>query len=231
MKAGVRALAAAAVLTAAGMSMAAEDPESKTATSAAVVPGSAKSNTTTACRTLIKGMAGEWEGTIQTRNGEGMSSSSVVSATLRLEEGGKRLAMYYEGFAFGKPVDGAMLLSASAASPEAALSRDGTTLNGTGALNGASMSFSFQPASTSKKVVRYEQSVSLSEPNHFVAELNAVDTEGHKSLAFRLDMTRLEGDQKSAAAESFSQSKTLLASARNAVRGGEAVQQAGVPTE
>ena len=169
---------------------------------------------------------GEWEGSIQTRHPEGMTSSSVASASCRREQGGKRLACCYEGFAFGKPTDGALALTAGSgdASLTSALCRDGATMKATGELDQSAMTFSFD-RSDHGKATHYEQVVKASDSNHFTLELFSLDSSNKKTLAFKLDMTRLDHGEKSGASENFDKSKPL-ASARAAVESN--VQQAGV---
>lgn len=211
------------MLTATGMAIGADEPG---ASASATGVQSRSSNSVSAdCQTLFKGMAGEWEGTIQTRNGEGMGSASVTSATCRVEDGGKRLALYYEGFAFGKPVNGGMVFSAGD-QPGAAVHRDGSTMKARGVLEGASMAFTYP--SSSAKAASYEHTVSLVDPNHLVTEVYTINSKGERSMAFRLDMNRLDSGQKAGASGAFA-SATCLASARSALS--SVTQQAGVDTD
>jgi len=208
------------MLTATGMAIGADDP----AASANATAAHSNNNTFSDCQTLFKGMAGEWEGTIQTRNGEGMGSASVTSATCRIEDGGKRLALYYEGFAFGQSVNGGMMFSAGN-QPGAAINRDGSTMKARGTMDGASMAFSY-PSSNSK-AASYQHTVTLLSPNHMVTEIYAINSKGERSMAFRLDLNRLDSGQKAAASATFASAKSL-ASARSAVN--SVTQQAGVDT-
>lgn len=211
------------MLTVTGMAIGADEPAANA--NAANAQKSSSHSTTADCQTLFKGMAGEWEGTIQTRNGEGMGSASVTSATCRLEDGGKRLALYYEGFAFGKAVDGGMVFSAGE-QPGAAVNRDNSTMKSRGLLEGAAMAFTY--SSSSSKVASYEHTVSLLDPNHMVTEIYSINSKGERSLAFRLDLNRLDSGQKAGASGAFASAKSL-ASARSAVS--SVTQQAGVDTD
>jgi hypothetical protein len=55
---------------------------------------------------LLRRLAGEWEGTVQGVDADGMTSSSIVSASMRLEESGRVLASRFDGRLFGKEFDG-----------------------------------------------------------------------------------------------------------------------------
>ncbi|QKK08529.1 MAG: hypothetical protein HND58_10335 [Planctomycetota bacterium] len=56
-------------------------------------------------------LAGEWSGQIRMRSdGEQLSASTVSMSAVR-NASASTLELYYEGFAFGKAVDGAMILS------------------------------------------------------------------------------------------------------------------------
>lgn len=62
-------------------------------------------------RSVAKELAGEWDGQIEVRGSSGALSTSLVSVSARMNESGEQLELYYEGFAFGKPVEGAIVLS------------------------------------------------------------------------------------------------------------------------
>lgn len=183
---------------------------------------------------LLRNLSGEWEGNIQTRNPDGTTSSSIVSASNRVEKDGKALASVYEGFAFGKATDGAMALSVhSTGALAAAFSRDGQSFNTSASASNNAMAASFDKPLNGFKGVKVEQSLKMTDANHYTLELVSVDAKGHKTVALRLDMTRLDAGQKSAAAQSFEASKSM-ALARGAAEAvdmdGGPVQTAGVET-
>jgi len=234
MKAGVlmTRLAVATIAGSAGLAQAGVEPPSAhagRATASSATSNSATANPKTGAATFLSSLVGEWEGSIQTRNPEGMTSSSVASASCRLENAGKRLACSYEGFAFGQPTDGALVLSAGASggsTPTSALCRDGATAKATGAFEHGAMTFTFE-RSERNKLARFEQVVKAADPNHFTVELSRVESSGKKTLAFKLEMTRLESGEQSGAAAGFEKSKPL-ASARSAAVSGGGTQTAGV---
>lgn len=183
---------------------------------------------------LLRNLAGEWEGNIQTRNPDGTTSSSIVSASNRVEKDGRALASVYEGFAFGKATDGALALSVhTSGTLAAAFSRDGQSLTSTASVANNTMTASFDKPLTGFKGVKVEQLLKMTDANRYTLELISVDAQGHKTVALKLDMTRLDAGQKSAAAQNFDTSKSL-ALARSAADAadvdGGAVQTAGVET-
>lgn len=60
---------------------------------------------------VAHGLAGEWSGQVLVRSAGGDLSTSPASMSAKLDAESKMLELYYEGFAFGQPVEGAMRFS------------------------------------------------------------------------------------------------------------------------
>lgn len=60
---------------------------------------------------VARGLAGEWSGQVQVRSARGDLSTAPASMSAKLDAESKTLELYYEGFAFGQPVEGAMRFS------------------------------------------------------------------------------------------------------------------------
>lgn len=183
---------------------------------------------------LLRNLAGEWEGNIQTRNPDGTTSSSIVSASNRVEKDGKALASVYQGFAFGKATDGALALSVqNSGKLTTAMSREGQSLQTTATAANNAMTAKFENTLAGFKSGKLEQSLRMTDANHYTLELVNVDGKGNRTVCLKLDMTRLDAGQLSAAAASFESSKAM-AMARSAADSlndsDSAVQTAGVET-
>lgn len=158
-------------------------------------------------------LAGEWAGQIRMRSdGEQLSASTVSMSAVR-NASSSTLELYYEGFAFGKAVDGAMILS---------FDKD---------LPGLSLR---EHASNAFSIYRPDQDAAASDDDAMV--LSTVSSEGDEvravftradrdrwsiellhqaedgawvpSLVLQLD--RLDQGQRSAAAERFDRAPALL---------------------
>lgn len=164
---------------------------------------------------LFNRLAGEWDGTIQSRGRDGAMSASLASASARLSDDGKRFEMYYEGYAFGRPTEGALVVSAEpTGAVSMSFSREGTTVDGAGKASSDALTFAYT-RSVAGRPVSFEQVVRLADSNRLVLEVFALDKQGDRKLTLRLDFSRLPTGHRAAASASFSTSRTL-ASARSA---------------
>ncbi|MBK7406441.1 MAG: hypothetical protein IPJ41_18050 [Phycisphaerales bacterium] len=78
---------------------------------------------------VARSMAGEWEGQIEVRAADGSLSTSLASMSARFSESASIAEFYYEGFAFGKPVDGAIVFAFSDASARALIADQAVRLH------------------------------------------------------------------------------------------------------
>ncbi len=161
---------------------------------------------------LLRRLAGEWEGQVQVRGADGMTSASVVSASNRLEDGERRLASCLTGFAFAKPFEGAAVLRITG--PEVSSSWSDTINKGTSlaraeadrcARSGATLA---GRGATSEQAT-IEQSFTMTGDDNYVFELNSVGESGRRTLLVRLDMTRLPSGRRAEASAKFKDAPLL----------------------
>lgn len=168
-------------------------------------------------RVVAEGLAGEWDGQIEVRNAEGALSTSWVGVSARLAADGEHLELYYEGFAFGKPVEGAMVLS-FAESHEALQIRDhaaGVQARCTLAEKPAGEAVAEASLAMLGSGAQGERDVrtvfSRDENNSWTIECQARQPGGEWSSMLLMSVSRLGGDRLSAASENFARSADLKA--------------------
>lgn len=157
-------------------------------------------------RAICQRLVGEWEGQVQVRR-DGALSASVVSASNRLDQGQSELTSYVEGFAFGQPIEVAVVIRLSD-TPRCAWAH--TLAGGTkrGALTpvasqkDGAMVFEGQlgPHGGSATL---QQRVVMPSPDQYLLEVFSVSASGEKELLCKLDMRRLPQGQVAAASEMF----------------------------
>ncbi len=162
------------------------------------------------------GLAGEWEGQFQLRSASGKVSASMGSMSAVLSQESSTLEIYYEGFAFGKAVDGAMIFSFSNHNPNLtvldrtvkfrmASSADGHEAEASDAEDSFAMSgMSKAHGEVRTLFTRVEQDV-------WDIECQRRDADGEWMSVLTLQLDRLDDGEQSAAAEMFAGAKPLLA--------------------
>lgn len=162
---------------------------------------------------LLQRLAGEWEGQVQVRGADGMTSASVISASNRLEQNGSALASCLTGFAFGKPFEGGAALRLDGSRLTSAWA-DGATpgvLTGEGEAATSSETGTRLVGSISRNAAteRVEQTISMSDENHYVLEVRSVSAQGRPTMLVRLDMTRLAPGRLAAAHDAMKDAPQL----------------------
>lgn len=177
---------------------------------------------------LLRALAGEWQGTLQGRNERNEMSSSVVSASIRLESGGAAVAARFDGFLFGEAHDGGSVWRQQGSSLSGAWmdSRlpEGVASRSSGADSAGSVSFVGQmslPGQSREMNVR--QVVRVLSPDHVSIEWFVVNAQGKELSVLSMDLNRLPKSERSAAASRFDE--PVMAALREQVG---ASRQAGV---
>lgn len=164
-----------------------------------------------------KQLAGEWSGQIQMRSADEQLSTSMVSMSAVKDDRQSTLELYYEGFAFGESVEGAMILSFDRDMPSLSVREEGARQ--------ASVYYPAQNADPSQNAMIMSNDAEdgndaravFSRMNHdaWDIELQERSEDGSwvSTLVLRLD--RLDEGQRSAAAERFSRAEPLLALRRD----------------
>ena len=167
-------------------------------------------------RSVAEGLAGEWDGQIAVRAEDGSLSTSWVGMCARLAADGERLELYYEGFAFGRPVEGAMLLS-FADRREALSIRDraaGVRVNCSptaDASSGGEAGNSLSMQGNSPEGAEDIRAVfSRDEHGAWTIDCQRRQSDGQWSSLLLLNVSRLEEGQRSAAAANFAGSADLV---------------------
>jgi hypothetical protein len=159
-------------------------------------------------RSLLASMAGEWSGQVQVRDAEGRVSASSASASMRLENGGSRLALHVEGFAGGQAV-----------SASAILGSDGDRLASAWLDSRFSQAFSFSGEAEGKVAAmvsaqpRMRQVVKMASDSRLVIELYAPGEGTRDQLVMAFTFDKLGAGEKAAASAKF-ESSTMLAALR-----------------
>lgn len=158
-------------------------------------------------------LAGEWAGQIRVRSdGERLSASTVSMSAVR-DASASTLELYYEGFAFGKAVDGAMIFSFDKdlpglslrehASNELAVYRPDHT-----APPSADDALVLSTVSSEGSEVRAV--FTRAERDRWSIELQQQAEDGAWVPSLVLQLDRLDEGQRSAAAERFDRAPALL---------------------
>jgi hypothetical protein len=166
-----------------------------------------------------KQLAGEWSGRVQMRNADDKLSASMASMSAMRNSSESTLELYYEGFAFGEAIEGAMILSFDKDLPslmlrdqssqesslyrpefEAAESDDNTMV-----MSGVS------PESDAEVRAVF----SRSDHDAWSIDLQEQDKDGEWVSTLVLQLDRMNENQRSAAAERFAQAQPLMALRRD----------------
>jgi hypothetical protein len=165
-------------------------------------------------RTVATELAGEWDGQLQVRGTDGSLSTSLVSMSARLAADGQRLELYYEGFAFGKAVEGAMVLSFGEHADAVAI-RDGATglhaicaPKGEDSGPGSALAMLGFAADGSREV---RTVFSRADDHTWSIDYQAKGKSGEWSSIMIMNMGRLGGEKRSPAASNFEKSPDLEA--------------------
>lgn len=159
---------------------------------------------------LLGTLLGEWEGTVQTRDARGRSSSSVAHMTV-VSVNDTRAEGCFEGSAFGDELLGAFVadidqkdarVSWSDSRSDRALSAKGDADKSLAKLSGAS------PEGNE----RIEMTIRVRSENEIELEWHARPEKGEARLLMRMSLVRMEKGQVSAAADNFADSRQLAAS-------------------
>ncbi|MCC7389321.1 MAG: hypothetical protein IT431_11180 [Phycisphaerales bacterium] len=158
-----------------------------------------------------RALAGEWEGQIQVRSVEGKLSTAPASMSARLSADKQSVELYYEGFAFGQPVEGAMVFHFDSANTEASLRDDAVNLQAT---------CRPQPGDDASEDA-YQMSCERESPGEFRVVFSRLDQrawniayqsregQGEWEEMLSLQLDRLGSGQRSAAADGFDRSPLL----------------------
>lgn len=162
---------------------------------------------------LASMLAGEWEGQIDFRNADGSASVSLASATCRRESDNAYL-FYFEGFAFGNPVDGAMRLSPGKqdgvyqSSGHEASTDNAWNSESAPSENGNSLTFSGWMRDAQGNNVKCRQSVTVNNTSCRI-RVEIMGENGSVTPWFTLDLSRMSSGQRSAAADGFDASESV----------------------
>lgn len=166
------------------------------------------------------GLAGEWEGQLQLRSSSGKLSASLGSMSAVLDESSSTLEIYYEGFAFGEAVDGAMILSFRAHDPGLAVRDRAVQFRMQSSAGGddgespdAGDSFAMMGMSEAHGEVR----TLFTRANHDVwdIECQQMDEDGEWMSVLTLQLDRMDEGERSAAADQFTMAGPLRALRRD----------------
>ena len=161
-------------------------------------------------RALLAMMEGEWSGQVQVRDAEGRINASNASASMRLENGGSRLAAQFEGFAGGKEV-----------SASAIFGSDGDRLGAAWVDTRFSQAISFAGEAEGKVAAivsnepRLRQVVKMLSDSRVSIEIFAPGEGGREQLMVAFTLDKLAKGEKSLAAASFENSSMLSALRRS----------------
>jgi len=167
-------------------------------------------------RSVADGLAGEWDGQIEVRRPDGSLSTSLMSMSAKKAADGKRLELYYEGFAFGKPVEGAIVLSFDDKHESVTLRDTSTGLRARCAPgeqpDGHDAEDRLSMAGTAAGGDREVRAIfGRDEADSWNIEYHVKGEDGQWSSAVVMKINRLDGGQVSAAAANFAHSSDLAA--------------------
>lgn len=160
-------------------------------------------------------LAGEWSGRIQMRSADEKLSASFASMSAVRNERDSTLELYYEGFAFGKAVDGAMILSFDRNLPSLSVRDEASGTRSAFRVNAELL----EPADDSDALVmssragegdEFRAVFSRESRDAWNIELQQLDDGGQWQSTFVLQLDRLDQGQRSAAAERFDQARSLM---------------------
>ena len=165
-----------------------------------------------------KQLAGEWSGQIQMRSADDKLSASLASMSAVRNARNSTLELYYEGFAFGKAVEGAMILSFDRDLPSLSIrdpssgTRSAFRMDRHAADAGRN---SLVMSSRSAQGSELRAVFSRDSRNAWDIELQEQDKDGQWVPTLVLQLDRLDHGQRSAAAERFSQARSLMSLRRD----------------
>lgn len=170
-------------------------------------------------------LAGEWAGRIQMRADDQQVSVSMASMSAVRNDSTSTLELYYEGFAFGEAIDGAMILSFDQDLPSLML-RDESSEHATlfrvepehDAMDHDSLvmaSVSAQDGDKDAQASDVRAVFSRADSDAWNIELQQKDADGQWVRTLALQLDRLDQGQHSAASERFARAEPLLALRRD----------------
>jgi hypothetical protein len=162
-------------------------------------------------RSVAKELAGEWDGQIEVRGSSGALSTSLVSMSARMAPGGESLELYYEGFAFGKPVEGAIVLSFGNDSQGVTFRDRASGLQATCSPSESSDGKQLALSGSSAKNREVRTVFERANDGAWNIAYQVKNEDGDWSPAVSMSVHRLGKGQRSAAADNFSRSNDLVA--------------------
>ncbi|MFG0259021.1 MAG: hypothetical protein ACF8LK_01605 [Phycisphaerales bacterium JB041] len=158
-------------------------------------------------------LAGEWSGQIRLRSDSDRLSASAVSMSAVRDARASTLELYYEGFAFGKAVDGAMILSFDEDLPGLALREQATDAFSIyrpddSAPNPEDDALVLSAVSSEGSEVRAV--FTRADQDRWGIELQQQAEDGAWVPSLVLQLDRLDAGQRSAAAERFARAPALM---------------------
>lgn len=159
---------------------------------------------------VAKSLAGEWEGQIQVRAADGSLSTSLASMSGKLHDGGNEADLYYEGFAFGKPVDGAMVLSFDAKHSSVAVADQAVRLHAKCEPQAGGTTDALSALGQAKgRQGEVRTLFSNDGADAWTIEYQSKDKDGNWSSMLTMHLSRMDEGKRSAAADSFASSPLL----------------------
>ncbi len=158
-----------------------------------------------------RALAGEWEGQIQVRSGEGKLSTAPASMSARLSADKQSVELYYEGFAFGQPVEGAMVFRFDAANTEASLRDEAVNLQAIclPRTSDAASEDAYQVSCESESLGEFRVVFSKLDQRAWNIAYQSREGQGEWEDMLSLQLDRLGSGQRSAAADGFDRSPLL----------------------
>lgn len=159
-----------------------------------------------------RSLIGEWDGQIQVHSSDGTLSTAPASMSARMGSDRKSVEIYYEGFAFGKPVDGAMVFRFDPESTQTNLHDQAVNLRATCKPDPGESSedSSYQVScSRGKALGQFRIIFTRDDPRSWSISYQSREGRGEWSDMLTLQMDRLGAGQRSAAADGFDHSPLL----------------------
>jgi len=162
-------------------------------------------------------LAGEWSGQIQMRSADDKLSASLASMSAVRNARNSTLELYYEGFAFGKAVDGAMILSFDRDLPSLSIRDSSSSTLSAFRLDRQAIGSDDDSLVMSSRSRGSDVRAVFSRDhrNAWNIELQEQDKDGQWVPTLVLQLDRLDHGQRSAAAERFDQARPLMSLRRD----------------
>lgn len=203
-------MVAAAIVAASGGAFAQQQPSAPIARTAVAAEQRAQRDSSESALSMFARLAGQWEGQVEMRRADGLTSSSLIFATNRVKDGGV-MESCLSGFVFGGELEAAALMraekgSVSASWLDSVLKFKLAASGGKAESNAVRMSGEL-PDPKGGAASRLEQIVDCSHDDQYVLEIFRVSAAGKRERVLRLDMNRVQ--QGSASVASFDSSRLL----------------------